>query len=83
MPALEICSYHRLFCYCSLQVCHEAALGPIREVSAARLKTIKAEEVRPMKLADFIGAVEVIRPSVSNGNIEQFQKWSDQYGVSR
>lgn len=33
-------------CWICSQVCHEAALGPIRELGAAALRTIKAEEVR-------------------------------------
>ena len=31
---------------CELQVCQEAALGPIRELGAAALRTVKAEDVR-------------------------------------
>lgn len=65
------------------QVCHEAALGPIREVSASQLRTIKPEDVRPIQIKDFENAVQIIRPSVSNSNLQQFQKWSDTYGVTR
>ena len=65
------------------QVCHEAALGPIREMSAAALRTVKAEDVRPINVRDFESAIRVIRPSVSGDNLKQFQKWSEQYGVTR
>lgn len=31
-----------------MQMCQEASLGPIRELGPAALRTIKAEEVRPL-----------------------------------
>jgi hypothetical protein len=30
------------------QVCQEAALGPIRELDAAALRSVRAEDVRPL-----------------------------------
>ncbi len=64
-------------------VCQEAALGPIREIPPARLKTVKAEEVRPIQEKDFSEACRVIRPSVSPDSLQHFQQWSAQYGVMR
>jgi SpoVK/Ycf46/Vps4 family AAA+-type ATPase len=64
-------------------VCHEAALGPIREIGTAALRTIRAEEVRPMNTQDFVEALRVIRPSVSGDNLKTFAKWSEQFGVTR
>eukprot|EP01034_Spumella_vulgaris_P026162 gene26162-32697_t len=64
-------------------VCHEAALGPIRELGAAALRTIKAEEVRCINDQDFVNAVRNIRPSVSQDTLQAFVKWSQQFGVSR
>jgi SpoVK/Ycf46/Vps4 family AAA+-type ATPase len=64
-------------------LCHEAALGPIREIGPLQLKTIKAEEVRGLNLTDFTNATKVIRPSVSRDHLKSFQKWSDQFGVTR
>ncbi len=63
-------------------VCQEAALGPIRELPLDQLKTVKAEEVRPIQQQDFGSALRVIRPSVSPESLEQFRKWSDQFGVT-
>jgi SpoVK/Ycf46/Vps4 family AAA+-type ATPase len=34
-------------------------------------------------MQDFANAVRNIRPSVSKENLAAFQKWADQYGVSR
>lgn len=64
-------------------VCQEAALGPIREIALDRLKTVKAEDVRNIQLQDFTQALRVIRPSVSGDSLQQFQKWSEQFGVTR
>ena len=32
----------------TLQVCHEAAMGPIRELGFAALRTVRPEDVRPL-----------------------------------
>jgi spastin len=63
-------------------VCQEAALGPIREIAIDRLKTVKADEVRPIQPQDFGAALRMIRPSVSPDSLEQFRKWSDQFGIT-
>jgi SpoVK/Ycf46/Vps4 family AAA+-type ATPase len=64
-------------------LCQEAALGPIRELGPAALRSIKAEDIRPLSLQDFLNAVQTIRPSVSQDKLAAFQKWVDNYGVSR
>lgn len=63
--------------------CQEAALGPIREIDSARLRSVRPEDVRAIKEQDFISALRVIRASVSQQNLEAFQKWSAQFGASR
>lgn len=64
-------------------VCQEAALGPIRELGVAKLKTVRAEEVRPISAKDFVDAIRIIRPSVSGDNLDQFRRWSEQFGITR
>lgn len=64
-------------------VCSEAALGPIREIGPAALKTVKVEEVRQINLQDFVNALKVIRPSVSGDSLSNFRKWAEQFGVTR
>lgn len=64
-------------------VCHEAAMGPIRELGFAALKTVKPEEVRQLAVRDFEGAVKTIRPSVSPDSLEAYVKWGDQFGASK
>ncbi|RYH28756.1 hypothetical protein EON65_11010 [archaeon] len=64
-------------------VCQEAALGPIREIDTSRLQHVKVEEVRSIREQDFTSALRIIRPSVSRDSLQAFQKWADQYGVTR
>lgn len=64
-------------------MCQEAALGPIREIPAAKMITVKAEEVRAIQEKDFIDACRVIRPSVSPDSLQHFQQWTAQYSVNR
>jgi spastin len=64
-------------------LCQEAALGPIRELNPQLLRTIKAEEIRSISVQDFQTALRVIRPSVSQDSLQNFVKWSDQFGVTR
>jgi len=64
-------------------VCHEAAMGPIRELGFAALKTIKPEDVRPLAVRDFESSVKTIRPSVSPDSLEAYIKWGDQFGANK
>lgn len=63
-------------------LCHEAAFGPIREIGIDRLKTVKADEVRPIQPQDFSAALRMIRPSVSPESLVQYSEWLDQFGIS-
>ena len=64
-------------------VCHEAAMGPIRELGPAALLKVKAEEVRALTEKDFAYAVQSIRPSVSPDSLTHYAEWAGQFGVNR
>ena len=64
-------------------LCHEAAMGPIRELGPELLKTVSASAIRNLSFHDFQVAVNVIRPSVSPDSLLQYSKWSDQFAVLR
>jgi len=64
-------------------VCQEAAMGPIRELDASSLRTVKAEDVRGISEHDFLTSLSVVRPSVSHDNISRFVDWSEQFGVNK
>lgn len=62
-------------------LCHEAAMLPIRELGLEALRTVRAEAVRPLRLADLLLATGAIKPSVSPGSLAAYSKWADQYGT--
>jgi len=64
-------------------VCQEAAMGPIRELGPAALRTVKEEDVRKVSVVDFISSLRTIRPSVSPDSLHAFTKWADSFGTSR
>jgi spastin len=62
-------------------LCHDAAMGPIREFKPHELKTISADAIREVSEKDFLNALSSIRPSVSADNLQMFQTWSDQFAT--
>jgi ATP-dependent 26S proteasome regulatory subunit len=60
-------------------LCREAALGPIRELGA-KIKDVKAEDVRPVSFRDFREAIRVIRPSVSADSLHYYEQWDKEFG---
>jgi SpoVK/Ycf46/Vps4 family AAA+-type ATPase len=60
------------------ELCVEAALGPCRDIRD--IKSIDASSVRPIQLKDFVNALKVIRPSVSQKDIGKYVEWNKTYG---
>lgn len=58
----------------------DASLGPIREQSVERLKTISASSIRPVSFEDFRNAIQKIRPSVPKSGLSELEKWNRDYG---
>jgi len=61
-------------------VCREAALGPIREIPPNEISSISLEAVRPMSAADFQHALTQVRASVSENDLDLYEKWNQEYG---
>lgn len=59
----------------------EASLGPIRDISPENIAKISLEEVRPMNRADFEPALNQVRASVSEKDLEMYLEWNRQYGA--
>ncbi|XP_014671357.1 PREDICTED: fidgetin-like protein 1 isoform X2 [Priapulus caudatus] len=59
-------------------LCREAALGPIRSI--VDIETIKADEVRPIIMQDFLDALEHVRPSVSEKDLVSYVEWNRMFG---
>ncbi|XP_050386651.1 uncharacterized protein LOC126802969 [Argentina anserina] len=60
-------------------LCEEAAMMPIRELGE-NILTIKANQVRPLRLEDFQKAMTVIRPSLSKSKWEELEQWNEEFG---
>ncbi|KEG10547.1 putative katanin-like protein, putative,serine peptidase, Clan SJ, family S16 [Trypanosoma grayi] len=61
------------------QVCREAAMGPLREVTM-RLSDVSLNELRPIQRRDFMQALKRIRPSVGASEVERYEEWNKQFG---
>ncbi|CAG9824060.1 unnamed protein product [Phaedon cochleariae] len=53
-------------------VCAEASLGPIRSIDAALIERVRADDVRPLEMRDFEGALGRVRSSVSPADLERY-----------
>ncbi|KAL6130771.1 hypothetical protein ACLB2K_069150 [Fragaria x ananassa] len=60
-------------------LCEEAAMMPIRELGE-NILTIKANQVRPLRLEDFQKSMTVIRPSLSKSKWEELEQWNEEFG---
>jgi SpoVK/Ycf46/Vps4 family AAA+-type ATPase len=56
----------------------EAALGPIRDIKDIR--SIDANDVRPISFKDFEYALTQVRASVSDRDLEMYLKFDAEYG---
>eukprot|EP00118_Oscarella_pearsei_P006550 m.29765 g.29765 ORF g.29765 m.29765 type:complete len:593 (+) comp31228_c0_seq1:139-1917(+) len=63
-------------------LCREAALGPIRSISAVEIPHIRADQVRPICCDDFVAALKHVRSSVSPQDLVAYEEWNRQYGSS-
>ncbi|GMH21677.1 hypothetical protein Nepgr_023519 [Nepenthes gracilis] len=60
-------------------MCEEAAMVPIRELGA-KILTVKANQVRPLRYDDFRKAMSVIRPSLQKSRWEELERWNEEFG---
>ncbi|KAF8288557.1 putative metalloprotease [Trypanosoma cruzi] len=61
------------------QVCREAAMGPLREVTV-RLTDVSLHDLRPIQRKDFVQALKRIRPSVGASEVMRYVDWNRQFG---
>lgn len=58
----------------------DASLGPIREQSVERLKTLSASSIRPVSFEDFKSSVNKIRQSTPKNSLSELEIWNRNYG---
>ncbi|XP_034250452.1 fidgetin-like protein 1 [Thrips palmi] len=62
-------------------LCQEASLGPIRSISFSAMHQITADQVRPIAMEDFKSALQRVRASVSNKDLDAYVQWDKTYGM--
>nr|GMD65015.1 spastin isoform X2 [Ipomoea batatas] len=62
-------------------LCEEAAMMPIRELGS-NILTVKANQVRGLRYADFQKAMTVIRPSLQKSKWEELEQWNREFGAN-
>ena len=61
-------------------LCHDASMGPIRELTSEQMTSIATGDLRPVNFNDFKQAVSRVRPSVSQKDLHQYLEWNKLYG---
>eukprot|EP01025_Chloroclados_australasicus_P043775 TRINITY_DN4695_c0_g1_i1.p1 TRINITY_DN4695_c0_g1~~TRINITY_DN4695_c0_g1_i1.p1 ORF type:complete len:484 (-),score=64.00 TRINITY_DN4695_c0_g1_i1:118-1569(-) len=64
-------------------LCGEAAMMPLREKMRKNtdISRISSADLRPIKYKDFQKALQVVRPSVDQETLEQYQRWTKEFGM--
>ena len=63
------------------ELCHEAAMMAIREMSAAKLATVPEGALRPMNAKDFNKALQTIKSSCSMEQLAQYDNFTKEFGT--
>ena len=63
-------------------VCREAIMTPIRELDMAGALTDTDITARAVTQDDFLEAIEAINPSVSDDEVDRYDKWNEEFGSS-
>ncbi|XP_064599850.1 spastin-like isoform X1 [Liolophura sinensis] len=58
----------------------DAALGPIRELSPSEVRSMEANKMRGISLADFHESLKRVRKSVPADSIAKYEAWNQEFG---
>ncbi|XP_063979792.1 fidgetin-like protein 1 isoform X2 [Diachasmimorpha longicaudata] len=61
-------------------LCKEASMGPIRSIPFEQLENIHKDNVRCVTLEDFQQAITLVRPSVSQADLNLYIQWDKTFG---
>ncbi|KAI6242052.1 AAA domain-containing protein [Aphelenchoides fujianensis] len=68
------------------QLCAEAAMGPIREIedmSTMDIETVKEEDIRPISMRDFDDALQSVRPTVFQSELDAYRAYDEAFGYRK
>lgn len=63
-----------------LKMQKRTSVRAFRELGAA-ISTIAAEQIRPIQLEDFRCALTQSKPSVNRKQLENFERWTEEFGT--
>ena len=63
-----------------VNVCKNAALGPVRSINNFDLTNIGLEMLRPIRYQDFQDALDQVKASVEKQEVDLFRDWDRQFG---
>lgn len=61
-------------------LCSEAAMGPIREITATSMFTINPENVRSMSYQDLAASLKCVKATVSPKDLNLYVEWNKTFG---
>ena len=61
-------------------ICRDAIMTPIRELDMTGAIEDESIQARPVTQKDFLEAIEMINPSVSDEEINRYERWNDEFG---
>lgn len=61
-------------------LCQEASMGPIRSVPSSSLRNIPVSKIRPLQFSDFELALQRVKATVSQKDLDQYRDWDRQFG---
>ena len=62
-------------------LCKEAAMRPVREVTVEELRSMACTALRKMRRADFDSAMNVVTTSVEPDALKQYEAWNAKFGM--
>lgn len=65
-------------------ICREVIMIPVRELDMKGLLENKNQEVkvRPIQLKDFLKTLKKVKPMTTGKDLEEFERWTEEYGES-
>ncbi|KAF2730265.1 AAA-domain-containing protein [Polyplosphaeria fusca] len=57
----------------------DAAMGPLRSLGE-RLLHMTMDEIRPIRMGDFVASLQTIRPSVGKQGLKEYEDWAREFG---
>jgi SpoVK/Ycf46/Vps4 family AAA+-type ATPase len=61
-------------------------MGPMRELASRRregLRGLRVEDVPPIAMGHFLEALETVRPTVAQSDLQKYVDWNSSYGSFR